>query len=160
MTATRPALPQASERVDACKSELDQVTRRLMQEMQRFHQEKLVDFQHLMLDYVQLQVKHAKQVRVRDNTPAQPLTASPCAQMESAWKEILPELERIDVNEMASFDAFASPGAADAAAAGSHAGSAAGSADAPSHLVRSRCAASVLLARTDDERPAGHLIAH
>jgi hypothetical protein len=100
-----------------------------MEEVARFRLEKLADFKHITLDFVQLQIDYAKKVRGWNllSPPRQPLRLSiisrspsvtfttalaflavwpacPSAsphQMEQAWSALIPELEGIQADESA-----------------------------------------------------------
>lgn len=72
----------AQNRVDETKADFDKVGSRVMEEVARFRLEKLADFKHITLDFVQLQIDYAKK-------------------MEQAWSALIPELEGIQADESA-----------------------------------------------------------
>ena len=49
---------------DTAKAELDEVSTRVLEEVERFKREKLADFKDVLLDYVQLQIDYNSRVRV------------------------------------------------------------------------------------------------
>lgn len=75
-TNTAPMLnpQQAQRKVDAEKRTLDEITERVFSETARFRKEKKVNFKNAMVDFVRMQIEHAKRV-------------------QNAWESILPELE-------------------------------------------------------------------
>uniref|UniRef100_A0AAV1V8U6 Uncharacterized protein n=1 Tax=Peronospora matthiolae TaxID=2874970 RepID=A0AAV1V8U6_9STRA len=56
----------------------DIVTERVLREVERFRREKLVDFKHIILDYIQMQIEYSKKV-------------------EDEWQEVIPKLAAIQV---------------------------------------------------------------
>ncbi|CAI5719076.1 unnamed protein product [Hyaloperonospora brassicae] len=68
----------------------DIVTERVLREVERFRREKLVDFKHIILDYIQMQIEYSKKV-------------------EDEWQKVIPKLAAIQVENGGSPLASASP---------------------------------------------------
>ena len=69
--------------MDKAKAELDEVSTRVLEEVERFKREKLADFKDVLLDYVQLQIDYNSRVRPQRDwglrccaLPRPPLTLS------------------------------------------------------------------------------------
>uniref|UniRef100_M4BPB5 PX domain-containing protein n=1 Tax=Hyaloperonospora arabidopsidis (strain Emoy2) TaxID=559515 RepID=M4BPB5_HYAAE len=68
----------------------DIVTERVLREVERFRREKLVDFKHIILDYIQMQIEYSKKV-------------------EDEWQKVIPKLAAIQVENGGSVLAPVSP---------------------------------------------------
>jgi sorting nexin-1/2 len=71
-------LRTAQQQMEDAKLEDDIVTERVLREVERFKREKLADFKHIILDYIQMQIEYSKKV-------------------EDEWQQAIPQLERIHV---------------------------------------------------------------
>ncbi|KAI9918456.1 hypothetical protein PsorP6_011961 [Peronosclerospora sorghi] len=74
---------RAQQHVEDTKLEHDIVTERVLREVERFKREKLVDFKHIILDYIQMQIEYSKKV-------------------EDEWQQVLPKLAKIHVDTRAA----------------------------------------------------------
>jgi sorting nexin-1/2 len=81
------ALTAAQEVELKMKQELEMVTGRLLGEVNRFKRAKADDMRKVVLDYVQLQIEYNKQ-------------------MEQQWADLVPEVERIQVESVSSVNIF------------------------------------------------------
>eukprot|EP00644_Phytophthora_capsici_P011304 jgi/Phyca11/506259/fgenesh2_kg.PHYCAscaffold_18_\ len=69
----------ARQQVEDAKLEDDIVTERVLREVERFKREKLADFKHIILDYIQMQIEYSKKV-------------------EDEWQKVIPQLALIHVD--------------------------------------------------------------
>ncbi|KAL4094510.1 hypothetical protein PRIC1_010171 [Phytophthora ramorum] len=68
----------AQQHMEDAKLEDDIVTERVLREVERFKREKLADFKHIILDYIQMQIEYSKKV-------------------EDEWQQVIPKLAMIHV---------------------------------------------------------------
>lgn len=68
----------AQQRMEDAKLEDDIVTERVLREVERFKRDKLADFKHIILDYIQMQIEYSKKV-------------------EGEWEQVIPKLEQIHI---------------------------------------------------------------
>ncbi|KAE9328769.1 hypothetical protein PF008_g16103 [Phytophthora fragariae] len=80
----------AQQHMEDAKLEDDIVTERVLREVERFKREKLADFKHIILDYIQMQIKYSKKV-------------------EEEWQQVIPKLAMIHVENGGSPLASMSP---------------------------------------------------
>ena len=63
LAAAHGEVARAQTVVNQAKAELDEVSTRVLEEVERFKREKLADFKDVLLDYVQLQIDYNNRVR-------------------------------------------------------------------------------------------------
>ncbi|KAG3100634.1 hypothetical protein PI124_g10431 [Phytophthora idaei] len=80
----------AQQQMEDAKLEDDIVTERVLREVERFKREKLADFKHIILDYIQMQIEYSKKV-------------------EDEWQKVIPQLTMIHVENGESPLASMSP---------------------------------------------------
>ncbi|RLN50970.1 hypothetical protein BBJ29_005675 [Phytophthora kernoviae] len=80
----------AQQTMEDTKLEDDIVTERVMREVERFKRDKLADFKHIILDYIQMQIEYSKKV-------------------EDEWQQVIPKLALIHVENGGSPLASMSP---------------------------------------------------
>ncbi|CAH0490579.1 unnamed protein product [Peronospora farinosa] len=80
----------AQQNMEDAKLEDDIVTERVLREVERFKREKLADFKHIILDYIQMQIEYSKKV-------------------ESEWQKVIPKLTMIQVKNGGSPSTSTSP---------------------------------------------------
>uniref|UniRef100_A0A7S2WCE5 PX domain-containing protein n=1 Tax=Mucochytrium quahogii TaxID=96639 RepID=A0A7S2WCE5_9STRA len=90
-------LKRSEQQLENAKEEYEVVTKRVLTEIDRFKREKLVDFKSIVLDYVQLQIEYNQQV-------------------EQSWREVLPSLQALNIQQSGSHGPTGQLGQAPAAA--------------------------------------------
>ncbi|CAH0482791.1 unnamed protein product [Peronospora belbahrii] len=80
----------AQQNMEDAKLEDDIVTERVLREVERFKREKLTDFKHIILDYIQMQIEYSKKV-------------------ENEWQKVIPKLAMIRVETGRSSSTSTSP---------------------------------------------------
>jgi len=71
---------QTKSQLEEAKRQFELVTERVLDEMDRFKREKLVDFKRIVLDYVQLQIEYNQKV-------------------EESWRTLLPALKALNIQQ-------------------------------------------------------------